>query len=155
VIRLAAAAVLAYVAIAGVPQMPAAGPTRTIEEPSVKLQQVVADVGRALAPASEFDRLVWAATWEEAARLLEASRKDGHYVTFTDTLGVQAYQVVVLDIAWGRLAGAAGKYPGLQEAVEEAFSATIGPDVQPYTPEVEKRLTGLYRALAWAGLNRG
>jgi hypothetical protein len=44
-----------------------------------------------------------------------------------------------------------GKYAGLQEAVEQAFTDTIGNEVRPWTDDLADDVVELFDALAWAG----
>ena len=54
-------------------------------------------------------------------------------------------------MAWSRLANASGKYPGLDAAVEKAFTDTIGNEVKPWDDNVQEDAVELFEALAWAG----
>jgi hypothetical protein len=72
---------------------------------------------------------------------------------FTDSRSLRGFVVLSLDIGWRRLGGnQPGKYAGLRDAVESAFSAVIGKEDLPVTPDLRKRFADLCRALAWAAL---
>lgn len=145
-----------YVAFSGlpsglsIPSLPSPGGA-DVEVPTVRLRDAVAGVANVAKNMSGFDRQVWMATWSEAARLVDGERIDGASISFQDTLGLRAYTSIVMDIAWKRLAGASGKYEGLADAVEEAFSETIGNDVKPFDEATKRQTVELFKALAWAG----
>lgn len=157
-IRTIAGLALVYVAIYGLPQidvpslpLPQPSPVAPdIEEPSKMLQERVAGVAKICEGMDTFDRLVWMATWEEAAEIV-AGDSETASVEFQNTLGMQVWQESVFDIAWRRMAKASGKYRGLGEAVEQAFVDTFGTEVRPVTPDMLEDICDLYEALAWAG----
>lgn len=152
--RTVAAFGLLYVAFYGLPQIdlpslpqPSAP---AIKEPSVSMQKAVSAVANICEEMDSFDRLVWMATWEEAAEVIDGT-SDVMEVEFTSTLGLQVWQQSIFDIAWRRLAKASGKYKGLSAAVEQAFADTIGVDIKPVDESMLEDVAELYHALAWAG----
>lgn len=156
--RFVAAAVLAWVAVFGVPSLPAPSqPSETvaIEKPSEAMLAKVGDVQRILRNANPVDRALWAQVWQKSAITVAGDATDSE-VVFTDTRSLRAFEIVAVRIAWRRLGGnAQEKYPGLGEAVERAFADAIGLDVKPVTPEVRQAYIGLCNALAWCGAGRG
>jgi hypothetical protein len=72
-------------------------------------------------------------------------------VTIENTMGLRLFTGSIFDVAWDRLANASGKYAGLQEAVEQAFTDTIGNEVRPWTDDLADDVVELFDALAWAG----
>ena len=158
--HLALAGVLAYVAMFGVPRLPAVNPNHDVPKvvvpvPSETMQKAVADVHKALASANPVDRAVWAQLWATAGKVVHGDATDTE-VVFTDTRALRAYNIIALRIGWRRLGeNAQGKYPGLGEATERAFAAVLGTDVQAVTPELRSRYEELCNALAWCGAGRG
>ena len=154
------AGVLAWIAMFGIPRVPAVNPVPTVPQvvvpvPSDAMQKAVAGVHAALANANPVDRAVWAQLWAKAALVVGGDATDTE-VVFTDTRALRAYNVLALRIGWRRLGGqAAGRFPGLGESVEQAFAAVLGTDVQPVTPELRQRYVDLCNALAWCGAGRG
>lgn len=146
-----------YVALYGMPEIdlpdipvPSVPSTPKIKEPSMEMQRAVSDVADICEKMEVFDRLVWMATWEDAADLI-SGEEDGVEIEFANTLGLQVWQQTVFDIAWKRLAGASGKYKGLGDAVEKAFASTIGNEIRPVDEDTLMDVVELYEALAWAG----
>jgi hypothetical protein len=158
--HVALAVALAYVAAFGVPRLPAVNvapevPALVVPTPSPAMQTAVADVHKALAGANPVDRAVWAQLWTKAGVVVAGDATDTEIV-FTDTRSLRAYTVLAIRIGWRRLGeNAAGKYAGLNEATERAFSGVLGIDVQPVTPELRARYIELCNALAWCGAGRG
>jgi hypothetical protein len=158
--HVALAFALAYVAAFGVPRLPAVNgvpevPALVVPTPSPAMQTAVADVHKALAGANPVDRAVWAQLWTKAGVVVAGDATDTEIV-FTDTRSLRAYTVLAIRIGWRRLGeNAAGKYAGLNEATERAFSGVLGIDVQPVTPELRARYIELCNALAWCGAGRG
>ena len=154
------AGVLAWVAMFGIPRIPAVTPTPSVPQvvvpvPSDAMQKAVDGVHRALANANPVDRAMWAQLWAKAALVVSGDATDTE-VVFTDTRALRAYNVLALRIGWRRLGGQApGKFPGLSESAEQAFAAVLGTDVQPVTPELRQRYVDLCNALAWCGAGRG
>ena len=154
------AGVLAWIAMFGIPRLPAVNPAPSVPQvvvpvPSDAMQKAVANVHVALANANPVDRAVWAQLWAKAAVVVAGDATDTE-VVFTDTRALRAYNVLALRIGWRRLGGqAAGRFPGLGESVEQAFAAVLGTDVQPVTPELRQRYVDLCNALAWCGAGRG
>ena len=157
--HMALAVALAYVAAFGVPRLPAlntvpAVPAIVVPTPSPAMQTTVSDVHKALAGANPVDRAVWAQLWTKAGIVVAGDSTDTEIV-FTDTRILRAYTILAIRIGWRRLGeNAAGKYPGLNEAVERAFAGVLGIDVQPVTPELRAKYVELCNALAWCGAGR-
>lgn len=156
-IRTIAGLACIYVALYGVPKIdlpeipiPSVPSTPKIKEPSMEMQRAVSDVADICEKMDGFDRMVWMATWEEAADVISGEAED-ITVEFANTLGLQVWQNSVFDIAWRRLADASGKYKGLGDAVEKAFTATIGNEIRPVDEDTLMDVVELYEALAWAG----
>jgi hypothetical protein len=153
--RTIAALGILYVAFAGVPdiKLPDITPqpvTPAVKEPTVLMQNAVADVADICKSMEAFDRLVWMATWEDAATII-AGEDDDVEVTFENTLGFRAFISSVFDVAWRRLANASGKYRGLDAAVEKAFKTILGNEVRPFSEMLAEDSVELCEALAWAG----
>ena len=155
--HVALAIALAYVAAFGVPRLPSVTPAVTpivVPTPSPAMQTTVSDVHKALAGANPVDRAVWAQLWTKAGIVVAGDSTDTEIV-FTDTRSLRAYTILAIRIGWRRLGeNAAGKYPGLNEAVERAFAGVLGIDVQPVTPELRAKYVELCNALAWCGAGR-
>jgi len=150
------ALLLAAVAAFGVPASQETKPAPTpIVEPSVDMKIAVAAVHRVMSRASVVDRALWAEVWAKAAKTVSGDATDTE-VVFTDTRALRLFNMVALRIAWRRLGdNAAGKYPGLSEATEKAFSGVLGLDVRPVTPELRQRYVDLCNALSWCGAGKG
>lgn len=116
----------------------------------MEMQRAVSDVADICEKMDGFDRMVWMATWQEAADVISGEAED-ITVEFASTLGLQVWQNSVFDIAWRRLADASGKYKGLGDAVEKAFATTIGNEIRPVDEDTLDDVVELYEALAWAG----
>jgi len=159
-LRILLAAMLAYVAVVGVPQPsppvpPDAVPTIVVETPSAEMQDLVAAVAYALKDASIVDRALWASTLQKVGIVAQGDGISGEML-FSDTRAMRLYTMLALDIAWRRIGGnEPGKYDGLREAVEVAFERAIGLEVQPVTPELRDAYVRLCNALAWCGVGRG
>ena len=154
--KIIAALVLAAVAAFGVPASPETKPAPTpVVEPCVDMKIAVAAVHRVMSRASVVDRALWAEVWAKAAKTVNGDATDTE-VVFTDTRALRLFNMVALRIAWRRLGdNAAGKYPGLSEATEKAFSGVLGLDVRPVTPELRQRYVDLCNALSWCGAGKG
>jgi hypothetical protein len=155
-IRLVVIGLLVAAAWDKLPALPVPLPSLpiTVETPSVKMQQKVQGVARALTMANHVDRSVWASVWEKAAVVVLSPESDP--VVFSDTRSLRGFTVLSLDIAWRRLAGnPPGKYVGLRESVESVMLDVVGLDVQPVTPEIKRQYAEACRAIAWAGVHQG
>lgn len=145
-----------YVALFGLPavQLPNVTPSApekpAVREPTADVQKAVSDVADICERMDTFDRLVWMATWEDCSTIV-AGEDDDVSVTFDNTLGLRLFTDSTFDVAWSRLANASGKYRGLGEAVEKAFTEVIGNDVRPWSDDLADDVIELYDALAWAG----
>ena len=157
--HLVLAGVLAWLAVFGLPRLPAVNPAPSVPAiqvptPSPAMQSLVADVHKALAGANPVDRAVWAQLWSKAGVVVAGDATDTELV-FTDTRSLRAYTIIALRIGWRRLGdNAQGKYPGLAEATERAFAGVLGTDVQPASPEIRAKYVELCNALAWCGAGR-
>ena len=156
-VRTIAGLALVYVAVYGLPDVqiptiptPSAPTTPTVETPSMEMQQAVAGVAEICERMDTFDRLVWMATWEDAAAIVGGDSEEVS-VEFENTLGLRLWQENCFEVAWSRIAKASGKYKGLGEAVEQAFVDVIGTEVRPMDAELVDDVLDLYHALAWAG----
>jgi len=152
--RLAAAGLLIAAAWGKVPMptlpTPEAQVVIEVEEPTPELRRLVEPVRTALASASMRDRAVWAETWIKSGIVVAADNVQSAPV-LADVRALRAFQVVALDVAWRRIAGVApGKYPGLKDAVEAAFSEVLGLDDVTVDASLRERYVALVRALAWA-----
>jgi hypothetical protein len=160
-VRLVLAAVLAYVALVGVPKVPtpvpvppSPAPAIVVDVPSADMQRAVTGVAESLRGANPVDRALWAATMQKLGIVAKGDNLEGE-VVLSDTRSMRLFTVLGLDIAWRRIGGnAPGKYPGLREAVETAFAEVIGMDVRPVTPELRAKYAELCNALAWCGVGR-
>lgn len=151
--RVVAAIALLYVSFNGI-ELPSKVVVNVPSAPDAAMQDIVRPVAEIMRKADDFDRAVFAATFEEAAKLVAGEVPDTE-VIFENTLGLRIFTVSVIDIAWRRLAGARGKYAGLNQAVETAFESVLSRDVKPVTDETKAAYIELCRALAWAGVSRG
>lgn len=155
-LRTIAAIACVYVAVFGLPdiQLPSISPSAPerpdVDKPSAALQEAVADVAAICERMSTFDRLVWMSTWEDCSAIVAGEDEDVS-VTFDNTLGMRLFTDSTFQVAWNRLANASGKYRGLGEAVEKAFTNVIGNEVRPWSGELADDAIELYDALAWAG----
>lgn len=154
--RLAAAGLIVAAAwdIVPIPSLPTVAPAVTIdvEEPSVKMQEQVEPVAKALAGLPATDRQLWAATWAKAATVVEAEGTTTQQA-FTDTAALRLFTTVALDIAWRRLGDhRPGSVAGLREAVEAVMASSIGLDAAAVTPAVRARYVEAANAIAWAGI---
>ena len=145
-----------YVSFLGLPNIelpsvqPPAPETPDVREPTKELRDAVADVANICESMDAFDRLVWMATWEDAA-IIVAGEDEEVSVTFENTLGLRLFTESTFNVAWSRLAKASGKYAGLDDAVEQAFLTVLGNDVRPWSEMLSEDVVELYDALAWAG----
>lgn len=155
--RVLAAIVLGYVAVFGVPKIPAPQPAAaiTVERPSDEMLATIAPVADALKYAPAGDRLVWAALWSKAALVAAGDAVDTE-VVFTTTKSLRGFTVLALRIGWRRVAQQEpGYYPKLRDTVEQAFESVLGMDDRPVTKEIRQRYVDLCRAIAWAGMHGG
>lgn len=153
--RIAAAALIVAAAWGKVPipSLPAAVPTVTVEAPSVRLQELVAPVAKALAPLPASDRILWASVWKRAATVVEGDTSV-EAVAFTDTKALRLFTVLALDIAWRRIGGhSPGSVQGLRDAVEAAIGSAVGTDSVAVTPQIRASYAEVARAIAWAGIH--
>jgi hypothetical protein len=157
-----AAAILLFFALFGLPKVgndsgptpsPVA-PTISVPEPTKDMKDAVSKVAGVLKSASVVDRMLWAQIWTKAAKAVEKDSTDDK-VVWSDTNSLRKLTETALRIGWRRLGGnQSGKYPGLSESVESAFSAILTTRVQAVTPELRKKYVDLCNAIAWAGLGR-
>lgn len=150
--RTLVALALVYVGLFGMPKLPSVvvPSSPSVKEPSVEMQSVVSDVAKICRTMDAFDRLVWMHCWEDSASAVEGTNENVE-LTIDNTLGLRLFTGAVFDAAWRRMAKANGKYKGLEAAVEKAFTAAVGNDVKPWSPELAGTVAEFYEALAWAG----
>jgi len=121
-----------------------------VEEPKPELRRLVEPVRTALASASMRDRAVWAETWMKSGIVVAADTVQSAPV-FADVRTLRAFQVVAFDVAWRRIGGVSpGRYPGLKDNVEAAFSEVLGLDDVAVDASLREQYVALVRALAWA-----
>lgn len=153
-VRFIVVAVLALVALGGIPSMPAIGTPDRVA-PSDAMKQAVTPIATALSSAPVADRLLWASLWEKAAVVVDGDAVATE-VVFTDTRSLRAFTILALDIGWRRIGEhKPGHYKGLREAVEQAMSEILSMEVKPVDASVRKSYAELCRAIAWAGMPRG
>lgn len=152
-VRNLAAFGLLYIVFAGVPAgipMPSPDvPTRPV--PSAAMREEVEPVAAILRNADIIDRAIFAEVWEQAAEIV-LGEDDDIQVSFDNTLGLRTWTAAIANASWKRVAKATGKYPGLSDAIEGAFSDVIGNEIAPVTDEMIEKYAELCRALAWAGM---
>ena len=150
-----------YVALYGLPEgvkipdlpLPTPAPVvPDLPEPSRDMQKAVEDVADICKDMEVFDRLVWMASWQEAANVIDGEEVDVE-VSLATTLDLKTFTASVFDVAWKRLARASGKYRGLDAAVEKAFEDVIGNEVVQLDQKKLDDVVEFYEALAWAGGN--
>jgi hypothetical protein len=155
--RIAAAALLIAAAwgkipMPSIPATPGSVVFPLVATPSDEMKASVSGVVDAIRSAPIGDRLLWSQLWSKAAVVVDGDAVLTETV-FTDSRSLRGFVVLSLDIGWRRLGGnQPGKYAGLRDAVESAFSAVIGKEDLPVTPDLRKRFADLCRALAWAAL---
>lgn len=134
------------------PEPPTSPPSPpAMPAPSAEMQQRVAGVTAALRSAAQADRCIWSEVWKKAAVI---ARADGVAAAplFPTTDVLRQFNAVSLNIAWRRIGGnKPGKYEGLAEAAEQAFSETLGLSVRPVSDDVRSAYVELCEALAWSG----
>lgn len=108
----------------------------------------VADI---LRKADVFDRMIFASVWEKCADAVEDNLEDVT-ITFENTLALKLFTESALRVAWGRIADASGKYPRLNETVEQLFNDLLGNEIRPVNDDILDDYADLCRALAWAGM---
>lgn len=154
--RWAIAILLAYVAVFGGPAMPTpAIPVPNVSTPSTTMRAAVEPVSDALRSANAVERALFADVWSKAAKVAagDATTRD---VVFTDTRSLREFARLAAVIGWNRIGGnSPGKFPALDVAVDQAFTAAIGLDTKPVDEKLRERFIELCEALAWAGINRG
>ena len=156
------AALLLFFAIFGLPKVgndpgptpPPVAPTINVPEPTKEMKDAVAKVADVLKSANIVDRMLWAQVWTKAAKAVTQDSTDDK-VVWSGTNSLRKFTETALRVGWRRLGeNQAGKYPGLSESVESAFSAILTNRVQSVTPELRKRYVDLCNAIAWAGVGR-
>jgi hypothetical protein len=169
--RVFLATLLLFIAIFGIPKVgsdtgpsplptprpsptPDAAPVINVPEPTREMKDAVEKVAAAMKDANIIDRMMWAQVWAKAAKAVAADSTDDKIV-WADTTALRKFTETALRIGWRRLGNnPQGKYPGLSDAVEAAFSSILTNRVQAVTPELRKRYVELCNAIAWAGVGR-
>jgi hypothetical protein len=156
-LRYIVAAACLYVAFYGVPEftlpsLPTPTPTRpAVDEPTKDLREAVAGVAEICERMQPFDRMVWMATWQHAADVVAGEDKDVGSDHRKHDGPAAVYRLAFSTLPGTGWRMRAGKYAGLQEAVEQAFTDTIGNEVRPWTDDLADDVVELFDALAWAG----
>ena len=146
------AAAWGKVPLPSMPSAPGSVVFPVVATPSDEMKASVAGVVEAFRSAPIVDRLLWSQLWSKAAVVVDGDAVLTETV-FTDSRSLRGFVVLSLDSGWRRLGGnQSGKYVGLRDAVEAAFSAVVGKEDVPVTPDLRKRFADLCRALAWAAL---
>lgn len=146
-------------ALFGIPQLgnnsgPKTAPALKFPEPSAEMKEAVSKVAFALRSANDVDRALWAQVWAKAGKAAAADSTDDKIV-WKDTNQLRQFTETALRIGWRRLGGNQhGKYDGLSEAVESAFSGILSNRVQPVNSEIRQKYESLCYAIAWAGIGR-
>jgi hypothetical protein len=148
--RLATAAFLVWLAFLSGGKAPNPNPVPDVK-PMPRLIEEVRPVSEILRNAEIYDRMIFASVFEQCADAAEDKLTEVR-VTFENTLGLQVFTQQALRVAWARIADASGKYPGLNDAVEQLFTDLLGTEIEPITPETLKNYADLCRALAYAGM---
>jgi len=129
-------------------------PTIVVPEPSAEMKSAVTKIGEILKNASHVDRALWAQVWTKAAKAVSSDSEDTK-VVWNTTNKLRQFTETALRVGWRRLGGnKSGKYEGLNEAVESAFTAILTNRVQDVTPDLRKKYVDLCYAIAWAGIGR-
>ncbi len=129
-------------------------PTIIVPEPSAEMKSSVSKIAEILKGADYVDRSLWAQIWTKAAKAVDSDSTDTK-VVWNTTNKLRQFTETALRIGWRRLGGnKPGKYEGLNEAIEAAFTATLTNRVQDVTPELRKKYVDLCYAIAWAGIGR-
>lgn len=155
--RIAAAWLLIAAAWGKIP-LPTLFPSQeavTVETPSDAMQTTVAPIAAVMKNANPADRALWAQLWTKAA-VVVAGDAVSTEVVFTDTKSLRAFTTLALELGWRRIGqNQPGKYAGLREATEAAFSQVLGLNEVPVTKDLQARYADLCKAIAWAGVNGG
>lgn len=139
---------------AGPLPLPSSPASLNVQEPTAEMKNAVAKVADVLKKASIADRMLWAQIWAKAGKAVAADSTDDK-VIWSDTNRLRQFTETALRVGWRRLGdNAAGKYPGMSAAIEEAFKAVLSKRVQAVTPELRKKYVELCNAIAWAGVGR-
>lgn len=120
-------------------------------KPRPAMYDDVMPVVKILDKADIMDRMIFASVWENCADAVEDNLEDVT-ITFENTLALKLFTESALRVAWGRIADASGKYPGLNNEVESLFSELLGNEIRPVTDEILEDYADLCHALAWAGM---
>lgn len=126
----------------------------SVREPSVEMREAVLPVVRAVSSLSSIDRLWLQHIYTNAAKVVVA---DGALPdpSIETTDGLRAVHLAILSFIWRGMAdNQPGKYPGLKDAIESAFTSTLGDSRRQMTPELRTKAAALFDAIAWAGLGK-
>lgn len=125
-----------------------------VEKPSEAMLAKVQPIADAMRDAPMGDRLLWANLWVKAA-IVVAGDTAGAEQVLTDTRALRMFNILALDIGWRRIGQhKPGQYAGLRAAVERAMVDTLGLEQKPMDAEKRAAAVELYKAIAWAGMNR-
>ena len=149
-VRFIAAAFLIWFVFLNGEKQPAPAPIPDVK-PRPAMIEEVQPVAEILRNAEIFDRMIFASVFEQCADAAE-DKLEEVTVTFENTLGMKVFTETALRVAWARIADASGKYPRLNETVEQLFTDLLGNEIEPITPEILEDYADLCRALAYAGM---
>jgi hypothetical protein len=148
------ASVLIGIGLFGIPELPKsfvpAHAVTDIREPSEEVKRFVAPIAKISTEMAEIDKFWLRQIYMNAARAVEA---DGNIKspTILTTDGAREVHKAVLAYVWkGMAQNTAGKYEGLQAAVEKAMVEAIGLDAKPLNQDLRDRLVETFEAIAWA-----
>lgn len=128
--------------------------TVSVDRPSEKLAELVSPISVAMAAAPAEDRVLWARLWTMAASVV-AGDVPGEEQVAPDTKSLRLLNVLTLDIGWKRIGQhRPGQYVGLRAAVERAIADSLGLEQKPIDAAMRAKVVEVYRAIAWAGMNR-
>lgn len=156
IVRIVVSLALVYFAVGGLslPSLPKATPQVVTSEPSPTMKVQVQPIVRIVRDMSPLDRLWLQYIYSNAAKVVEADGISEPPVV-TTTEGLRAIHVAILKFIWkGMAENPPGKYAGLKEAIESVFKDTIGDTQRAITPELRKKASEMFDAIAWAGLGK-
>ena len=149
-LRMLIAAALVVYAVAGLPQPQ----PLSVQEPHPQMKAEVLPVAKVVSRMSSIDRLWLQYIYQNAARVVKVDG-DVDQTTIQTTDGLRAVHVAILQYIWKGLAdNPPGKYPDLRDAIESAFTNTLGDARRQMTPELRAKAAELFYAIAWAGLGK-
>lgn len=150
-LRLLIAAALVVYAVGGSFPQPT---LLSVQEPSAQMKTEVSPVTKVVSQMSSIDRLWLQYIYQNAARVVRTDG-DTDEPTIQTTDGLRAVHVAILQYIWKGLAdNKPAKYPALRDAIEAAFTNTLGDARRKMTPELRTKAVELFDAIAWAGLGK-